>query len=85
MSANCVAVELRILNFLHTNFLKEEQINVHTSLFLSGLLDSLSMLTLLSFIEEFYHVSILDDDFTIHNFDTTRQIADHVKGCRKDA
>jgi acyl carrier protein len=56
MSAHRAAVEARILDFLHTNFLKEEPINAHTSLFLSGLLDSLSMVTLLSFIEEFYSV-----------------------------
>ena len=84
MSAHRAAVEARILDFLHTNFLKEEPTNAHTSLFLSGLLDSLSMVTLLSFIEEFYNVRLLGDGITADNFDTVKRIAEVVIQRRED-
>jgi acyl carrier protein len=77
-------VEARILDFLKAHFVKDETIDVQTSLFLSGMLDSMSMLTLLSFIEESCNVTILGDDFSIDKFDTVRQIADYVSAGKND-
>jgi acyl carrier protein len=76
--AERAAVEEKILEFLHAAFLKEAPIDAETSLFLSGLLDSLSMVTLLSFVEEFYHVRLLGEDFRADDFDTVGQIADGI-------
>lgn len=76
--AERAAVEEKILDFLHAAFLKEAPVEAGTSLFLSGLLDSLSMVTLLSFVEEFYHVRLLCEDFRADHFDTVGQIAEGI-------
>jgi len=67
--------ETKILELLRDGFLKGEELDVDTSLFRSGLLDSMSMLTLLSLVEELFGVSILDDSFDVREVDAVRQMA----------
>ena len=72
--------EERVLELLRTSFCKEEVPDAETSLFRSGLLDSMSMLTFLSIVEDLFAVSILNDSFDIRQVDTVRQIAGVVEG-----
>jgi acyl carrier protein len=61
------------------NISKEKEISSDTSLFMSGALDSMSMLTFLNLIEENYKISILNDNFDIRNFDTIKMIGNFIK------
>jgi acyl carrier protein len=67
--------EKRILDLLQSSFLKGEVLDAEASLFQSGLLDSMSMLTLLSLVEDLFGVSILNDGFDVREVDTVRQMA----------
>lgn len=49
-------------------FLKNESISEHTPLLENGLLDSLGIITLLTFIEDNYRINLSDSDFDIDNF-----------------
>lgn len=72
--------EEEIIGFLKLTFSAKEKIGPDTSLFMSGLLDSMSMLTLLSFLEESHNISILNDDFAVERFDTPAMIAGYING-----
>lgn len=71
--------EKRILDLLRSSFLEEEALDAETSLFQSGRLDSMSMLTFLSVVEDLFGVSIMNDSFDIRQVDTVRQMADVVE------
>ncbi|HWL59173.1 MAG TPA: phosphopantetheine-binding protein [Paracoccus sp. (in: a-proteobacteria)] len=67
------------------SYLREEQnidepIEGATELFSSGLLDSVSMVGLITFIEERTGSVISPSDVTLENFDTVDRILDHVAG-----
>jgi len=67
------------------SYLREEQniddpIEGGTELFSSGLLDSVSMVGLITFIEERTGSVISAADVTLENFDTVDRILDHVAG-----
>ena len=72
--------EQRILDLVRKSFLRGETVDAETSLFQSGRLDSMSMLTLLSVVEDLFDASILNDGFDIRRVDTVRQIAAAVAG-----
>ena len=71
--------EKRILDLLRSGFLGEEALDAETSLFQSGRLDSMTMLTLLSIVENLFDVSILNGSFDIRQVDTVRQLAGVVE------
>jgi len=71
--------EKRILDLLRSSFLEEEALDAETSLFQSGRLDSTSMLTLLSVVEDLFGVPILNDSFDVRQVDTVRRMAGLVE------
>ena len=64
---------------LATNVSGGKEISIDSSLFISGMLDSMSMLTFLSLVEETYKVDILDDGFDIKDFDTIGLIGKYIR------
>lgn len=75
--------ESRIINLLTTNFPGIREMRYDSSLFRSGLFDSMSLLIAFGIIEEAYSVKILDDDFDIKKFDTVRDIAIFIKNTQQ--
>jgi len=69
------------------NFIKEDLHNGRTDLELlpdedlmaSGLVESLSMMQLIQFVEETFDIKILPQDMTIDNFETVNAIAKYIK------
>lgn len=69
--------EVQILRSLTAYFAKElgaKELGAEDSLLSSGLLDSLAIVKLLSFVEEEFNVEISDADFDPENFETLNSI-----------
>ncbi len=70
--------EIQILDRLKSYFDKEQgasDLGPDDSLLQSGILDSLAIVKLLSFIEEEFDVEVSDADFDPENFENLRSIA----------
>ncbi|MBN2192280.1 MAG: acyl carrier protein [Polyangiaceae bacterium] len=57
-----------------TKTLEVEDVEVDTPLFSSGLLDSVTMLDLIAFIEKKARIEVEREDVTLDNFDTVERI-----------
>lgn len=71
--------ESDLSTFLRDELNISEPIDGTTELFSSGLLDSVSMVTLIGFIEEKGGVTIRPNDVTLENFDCISRIVDYVR------
>ncbi len=56
------------------------KLNDDESLFESGILDSLGVLRLVSFLEERFGVRVKDEELVPENFETLNRLADFVNG-----
>ena len=57
----------------------EVTLNDDDDLLLSGLIDSLGVVRLITFIEETFDTHIPPEDITIENFGTVQSIADYIQ------
>jgi len=71
-----MSVEETIEQFVVHDILrgKREGIGVDESLISAGLLDSLTLLQLIAFVEDEYSLSIADEEMVAENFETIRSI-----------
>ncbi len=72
-----------ILEYVIEEYLDEdsdEEIDVDSPLISSGIVDSFSMVSLKTFLERKYKISIPDDKATPEAFDTVTSIANVVRG-----
>ena len=67
-----------LLSYLHET-LSVSDVRVESTLFSSGLLDSVSMVNLLTFIEQAGGIVIRAEDVTLQNFDTPARILRFVE------
>ena len=70
--------DVQVIEHLQAYFAKElgaKNLGAHDGLLTSGLLDSLAIVKLLSYLEEEFHVEIDDADFDPENFETISTIA----------
>lgn len=67
-----------LTRFLTDNLFIEDRIEPETALFSSGLLDSVSMVNLIGFIEEKTNATVHPEDVTLENFDTPARIASYA-------
>ncbi len=75
-------IEARVSAFIARDLVSRPDllpIGSDTLLVESGILDSLSLLKLLVFLEEEYHVEVDDSEFSLLNFSTVRAISDYVR------
>lgn len=75
--------EIQVVESLKAYFAKEQgakDLGPDDSLLQSGVLDSLAIVKLLSFIEEEFDVEIDDADFDPENFENLRTIARLITG-----
>lgn len=67
-----------LIGYLKNDLNIDETIDAGTELFSSGLLDSVSMVGLITFIEERTGATIQPGDVTLDNFDTVERIQAYV-------
>ncbi|TWU04993.1 acyl carrier protein [Stieleria varia] len=70
-----------LIGYIKTEFLQEDstdEIDADTDLLISGLLDSLGVMRLVSFIEKQFAISIPPQDVTIDHFMNARTIAAYI-------
>ena len=75
-----------LLNYIETELIVSDQtieISAEDDLLGSGLVDSLGMMKLISFIEQEYELKIPAEDMVIENFMTVSCISQYVKSRRK--
>ncbi|MEX1367497.1 MAG: acyl carrier protein, partial [Nannocystaceae bacterium] len=69
MSSPLSKIEAPLLEFVSVDLLHgEEEIETDTPLLALGVIDSLSMVSILSFIQRRFHVDIPNDSITVDNF-----------------
>ena len=76
-------MEKTILDYVIEEYLEEEdeeEIDIESPLISSGIVDSFSMVSLKTFLERKYNISIPDDKATPEAFDTVKSIANVVRG-----
>jgi 2-hydroxymuconate-semialdehyde hydrolase len=61
----------------------DEEIDDNTPLMSSGLIDSLSIVSLVAFIDKKYGVKIPDEKGTVENFETVTKIIDIINQFKK--
>lgn len=76
--------ESEIIDLLRSNFPGISDFHHGSSLFRSGLFDSMSLLIAFSVIEETFNLKILDNNFDIKQFDTVRDIAAFIRNARQE-
>lgn len=69
-----------LISFLRSELSIEDDITGETELFSSGLLDSVSMVSLITHIENATGSAIQPADVTLDNFDTVDRITAYVAG-----
>lgn len=67
-----------LITYVQTELNADEDISGDTELFSSGMLDSVSMVGLISYVEDKGGVNIQPGDVTLENFDTIDAILDYV-------
>lgn len=67
-----------LIGYLKNDLNIDEPVDAGTELFSSGLLDSVSMVGLITFIEERTGATIQPGDVTLDNFDTVERIQAYV-------
>lgn len=70
-----------VKNFLYDESFEEQfkSLNSNDSLLENGIIDSVKMLELISFLEKQYGIKVDDEDLYPENFDTLAAIEDYVK------
>lgn len=71
--------EDQTIAFLKETLQVEEDLDADTSLFSSGLLDSVAMMTLIAFVEEQSGIDVRPQDVTLENFDTPARIVAYAE------
>lgn len=59
-----------LLGYLRTSLAIDPALDEYSSLFSSGVLDSVSMVNLITFVEDTADLQIRSEDVTLDNFDT---------------
>jgi len=68
-----------LIVFIREGLNIDTPIDGETELFSTGLLDSVSMVSLIGYIEEKVRITVQPSDVTLENFDSVQRIADYVR------
>lgn len=67
-----------LLRYLKGTLAIEDELDRDSALFSSGMLDSMSMVSLIAFVEESAAIQVRSEDVTLDNFDTAGRIVHFV-------
>jgi acyl carrier protein len=74
-------IDEKIRTYIIEKLLKNQvPIEINTSLYRDGLLNSMAHLKLISFLEKTYQISIPSNQVNLENFDSLEQISKFVNG-----
>jgi acyl carrier protein len=68
-----------LIAFIRDGLNIDTPIDGETELFSTGLLDSVSMVSLIGYIEEKVRITVQPGDVTLENFDSVQRIVDYVR------
>lgn len=71
-----------VIEFLKDSLSVDEPIDVESELFSTGLLDSVAMFNLITFVEEKAKIEVRASDVTLDNFDSAQRIEAYVDARR---
>lgn len=71
-----------VVDFVKDSLAVDEPIDVESALFSTGLLDSVAMLNLITYVEEKARIEVRASDVTLDNFDTAQRIEAYVDSRR---
>jgi acyl carrier protein len=76
-----------IKNFIRTELIydDEKDFDENTNLIERGIIDSMSLVRLISFIEENYEIQVQDEDIVPENFSSLNKISNFIAERRKPA
>ena len=81
-----MAMQDLIIEYIKDEYLEEDDVmDLDTSLITSGIVESFSMVSLKTFLENKYNISIPDEKAAPEAFDTVRKIIDLVHEFNPDA
>jgi len=74
-----------LIEYIKKEFVEDpdEEIDETTPLISSGLIDSLSIVSLVAFIDKKFGVKIPDEKGVVENFETINKIIETINECRK--
>jgi len=74
-----------LIEYIKKEFVEDpdEEIDETTPLISSGLIDSLSIVSLVAFIDKKFGVKIPDEKGVVENFETINKIIETIDECRK--
>ncbi|KPJ63835.1 hypothetical protein AMJ44_13885 [candidate division WOR-1 bacterium DG_54_3] len=74
-----------LIEYIKEEFVEDpdEEIDDTTPLISSGLIDSLSIVSLVAFIDKKFGVKIPDEKGVVENFETINKIIETINECRK--
>ena len=76
---NALKIEEKIKQFiLETSYISPDQVNNDTLIFQQGIMDSMGFISIISFIEESFSITALDNDLLESNFESINAIANFV-------
>jgi acyl carrier protein len=79
---NCMEIETKIQRFVADNFLFSEGVFEYendTSFLREGIIDSLGVMELVSFVESQYRIPVVPLDVTPENFDSVTKLANYIR------
>lgn len=68
-----------LIRYMHEDLSIDEAIDAETELFSNGLLDSVSMVNLIVYIEDRAKVTVQPSDVTLENFDSVSRIMTYIR------
>ncbi|WP_440224165.1 phosphopantetheine-binding protein [Dokdonella sp. MW10] len=80
-------IQARIRAFIHETFPTQAgtELDAGTSLFDAGVIDSIGVLTLVTWLEQEFEIVVDDDDVVPENLDGIARLTAYVEGKRRDA
>lgn len=74
-----------LIEYIKEEFVEDpdEEVDDTTPLISSGLIDSLSIVSLVAFIDKKFGVKIPDEKGVVENFETINKIIETINECRK--
>ncbi len=63
-----------LLSYLKATLAIDDDLDADSTLFSSGVLDSMSMVSLIAFVEQSTNIQVRSEDVTLDNFDTASRI-----------
>lgn len=71
-------IEMRLREFLNERR-QDERLDLDTTLFSDGTIDSVGLIALISFLEQTYGIEVDQADVTLENFDSIRRVLDYLQ------